>query len=120
MHLAKLLRAIPFIGVGLTPVVCASACPDYLAGETFDWATVVCEVRNGTDDYLSPAMQSCVKRLVKRDGIGKTPYQNCELNLRYKREWCAYLVKYGGEKSVAQCIKSTRSIPKDISDGGGS
>lgn len=92
-------------------------CPEYLAGQTFDWATAVCEVKNETDDYLSPSVQACVKQLVARDKIGKTPFQDCRLNAFYKKEWCSYYAKLGNEKSVSSCVKSKSSIPEEVAQG---
>jgi hypothetical protein len=113
----NVMHSARFLGLWLFPLACFGACPDHLAGQTYDWATEVCEVRNETDDYLSPSVQSCVADLVKQDRIGKSPYQNCELNKRYKLEWCSYFVQMGIEKSVGNCLKSRDAIPKDITDG---
>lgn len=110
----KLLLLVTLCAVSASSV---AECPEYLAGQTFDWATAVCEVKNETDDYLSPSVQACVKQLVARDKIGKTPFQDCRLNALYKRELCSYYVKLGSEKTVSNCVKSKASIPEDIKQG---
>lgn len=92
-------------------------CPEHLSGQTFDWATAVCEIRNETDDYLSPSVQACVNQLAAIDKIRKTPFQDCRLNALYKNELCSYYVKLGTENSVSACVKSKSSIPEDITQG---
>lgn len=117
MHLSRPTSFFLLVALCSVSVPSLAECPEYLAGQTFDWATAVCEVKNETDDYLSPSVQACVKKLTARDKIGKTPFQDCRLNTLYKKELCSYYVKRGSEKSVSGCVKSKSSIPEDITQG---
>ena len=99
------------------PALAGPACPDYLAGSTMSWATIVCEVRAATDDVGAQAVVDCVTRLQAKDKIRSDPHQNCRLNAVYKAEWCTYYSKAGSVPLVAGCVKSATEIPHQIRDG---
>jgi hypothetical protein len=93
-------------------------CPNYVSGATIDWAIAVCEVRSETDDFESPAVQDCLRRIVIEDKIKNTSPENCKLNTRYKKEWCAHFVEYRKNSTMPECMESQSSIPKNVLNGG--
>lgn len=107
---------------GMT-VAAASAtgagCPKATAGATMNWAGVVCESRAETDDFFSPAVQACLKRLVDDDHIQPSPSENCRLNKKLKGQLCTTWIKLGAEKTMQACMKSSTNVPREVSAGVG-
>src|SRR3989442_721854 len=83
-----------------TAIPALAACPKPVAGPTMNWAGVVCEGRNETDDFFSPSVQGCLKSLVAKDRIPSAPAEVCSLNTKYKLDLCEGMVKLQAKKST--------------------
>jgi hypothetical protein len=94
-----------------------AACKANVAGPTVNWAVVVCELRHETDDFAHPGVQACLKTLVKRDAIPSAPAEICRLNAKYKTELCRFRAAAIKDMSVAACISSVDTVPKEVSQG---
>jgi hypothetical protein len=117
MHKKRTLLSFALI-VSFNPFAIAqNSCEAGTAGDTMQWAIALCEVRAETDDFESPCVQACLKRLISRDHIKNQPYVNCKLNLRYKTEWCGNVVRLGAESTVAACVGSRQAIPRNVHQG---
>lgn len=82
-----------------------------------NWALVVCEWQNGTDDPLQASVLECQESLIERDKIPQAPQVNCQLNIKYKTEHCRQRAKYNRDETVEACVKSVESIPREVSYG---
>jgi hypothetical protein len=95
----------------------AAGCPTAIAGPTMNWVVSVCEARVETDDFANPAVQACVKQLSAENHVKGDPYENCHVNRKLKAELCSAWVKLGLEKNLQACVKSSETVPKDVSQG---
>ena len=114
-----------FLRLALLPVcaglsVCAqssnASCPAGVAGPTMNWAAYICEMRVGTD-VLDETVSACMTTVAKRDHVPSAPAEMCSVNRRYKTELCRERVADGIEKSLRVCLRSTESIPPEVSAG---
>ena len=92
------------------------ACNKNIDGSTLHWALALCATQQQTDDYDGPAVQACLDKLIKHDGI-KADSENCRLNARYKKAWCAELAKTESVKSAAACFRSAETRPRNVIQG---
>ncbi len=100
------------------PALSLAACPANLAGKTAHWAVAVCEARTGTDDFESPAVQSCITAALADHKIDANRPPDCSNNKSLKKEWCEYLANNGSRINATECMKSTKTIPRVVSTDG--
>lgn len=93
-------------------------CPSHAPGDPSHWRLAVCGARSGTDDFESASVQSCVRDLASRDTVDRRT--KCARNLRYKHEWCEFLLKLGNSPfpSEGECLRSEQSVPGVVRSGG--
>jgi len=94
-----------------------TACRENVAGPTLNWAGMVCELRNETDDFENPNVQACLRKLITQDAIPKGQPEICSLNVKYKTEICRNRVALKKDISVSACVRSVKTIPNQISQG---
>jgi hypothetical protein len=98
-------------------VYAGNRCSVGTRGDTFQWAIALCEVRSGTDDYESPEVQACLRRLASHDKINPKSGINCKLNVRYKKDWCKPFVDMGKQPTIDACVRSEQAVPGNVRNG---
>jgi hypothetical protein len=115
------LRKLFFFAGLVAPALIApaqAACPAHVPGDTVHWVMAVCALRAETDDFESPAVQKCMTRQFKKDKVSTKSPPDCTLNVKYKKEWCQSLVDGKHQKSVEGCMKSLKTVPEVVKNGG--
>ena len=115
LHAARLASGWAFLVCSLQAG--ATGCPAAIAGPTMNWVVSVCEARVETDDFGNPEVQACVKRVADENHVQGEPYESCPVNRKLKIELCGVWVKLGAEKDLRACVKSSDTVPKDVSQG---
>lgn len=116
MRLNSLLQAAFVLLISFS-VLGNDDCPSNIRGETIHWVVAVCEKRSETDDFESPAVQQCLADTMAKGKLEKIGKQNCELNARYKREWCS-VPGDATDEAASQCFASPTLLPRVVVDGG--
>lgn len=115
------VKSLFFFGLTLTSLACFGSdtmCPANITGKTQHWAIAVCELRASTDDFENDKVQKCISVLIKTDKIDMNKEPVCALNTKYKTELCKYSVEEKYEKSISECLQSTKNIPEVVLNDG--
>ena len=116
MH-KEVISALMLLAAINSPVMAEDVCRGGVPGDTYQWAIALCEVRSGTDDFESPAVQACLNRISRDDKIHPKSGSNCALNTTYKKEWCKQFVEIGRFSSIGVCLKSEEATPMSVRNG---
>jgi hypothetical protein len=101
LFVAAILVVLPAISM-------ANTCD--VPGTQAQWMTDICMLENNSNDPKNTTVQQCVKR--------RRAPSTCELNVRYKREYCEVLKKNSMIKqSIDACVGDPAILGPSVKNG---